>query len=81
LGTLDKAVEVAAGLAKVTDYQLSYYPEKKDFFTVIMESFTEQTKLKVAMALLGEEYAPFVKLKAEGIQTGVLARMNEISIR
>ncbi|NLT04343.1 MAG: signal peptide peptidase SppA [Bacteroidales bacterium] len=81
LGSLDKAVEVAAGLAKVTDYQLSYYPEKKDFFTVIMESFTEQTKLKVAMALLGEEYAPFVKLKAEGIQTGVLARMNEISIR
>jgi protease IV len=81
LGTLDKAVEVAAGLAKVTDYQLSYYPEKKDFFTVLMESFTEQTKLKVVMALLGEEYAPFVKMKAEGIQTGVLARMNEISIR
>lgn len=81
LGGLDKAVQVAADLAKVTNYQLNHYPEKKDFFTTLMESFTQQTKLKVAMALLGEEYAPFVKLKAAGIQTGVLARMDEISIR
>lgn len=81
LGGLDKAVELAAALAKVNNYQLSHYPEKKDFMTVLLESFTEQTKLKMALTLLGEDYAPFIKLKAEGIQTGVLAKMDEISIR
>jgi len=81
LGGLDKAIEVAAALAKVSNYQLSYYPEKKDFMTVLLESVTQQTKINVAMALLGDEYAPFVKLKASGIQTGVLAKMDEVIIR
>jgi len=49
--------------------------------TVLLESVTQQTKINVAMALLGDEYAPFVKLKASGIQTGVLAKMDEVIIR
>lgn len=81
LGGLDKAIEVAADLAKVTTYQLSYYPEKKDFFTALMESFMQQTRLKVALAVLGKDFEPFVRWKAAGIQTGVLARMYDIEIR
>jgi len=81
LGGLDHAIKLAAKLGKVTDYDLSYYPVKKDFMTALMEEFAQQSALKLAFSFLGEDFAPFLKLRTSGIQTGVLAKMNDIEIR
>lgn len=81
LGGINDAIKMAATLGNAKDYQLSYYPKKKDYMTVLLEAFTQQTKLKLALSLLGEEYAPFVKLRASRIQTGVLAKTNVPEIR
>jgi len=80
LGGINDAVKMAATLGKVKEYQLSYYPKKKDYMTVLLQTFTQQTKLKLALSLLGEEYAPFVKLRASRIQTGILAKTDVLEI-
>ncbi len=81
LGTINDAIEMAATLSKCKEYQLSYYPEKKDYMTTILESLTEQTKLKFALSLLGKEYEPFVALRTSRIQTGILAKSDVVEIR
>jgi len=81
LGSINDAINMAATLGNVKEYQLSYFPKKKDYMTVLLEAFTQQTKLKLALSLLGEEYAPFVKLRATRIQTGVLAKTDVLEIR
>ena len=81
LGTINDAIEMAAKLSKCNEYQLSYYPEKKDYMTVLLEALTQQTKLKLALSLLGEEYEPFVALRTSRIQTGVLAKTDVVEIR
>src|ERR1035437_3282170 len=72
IGGLDKAIQIAAKLGKITKYRMVYYPEKKDFMTELMEEFTGDTKMKMAKAFLGEEYAPLLKLKTSKIQTGIM---------
>lgn len=37
LGNIDDALAKAAQLAEVEDYQISYFPQRKDFFTELME--------------------------------------------
>lgn len=81
LGTINDAIEIAAKLSKSKEYQLSYYPEKKDYMTVLLETLTQQTKLKLALSLLGKEYEPFVALRTSRIQTGVLAKTDVVEIR
>jgi len=81
IGGLDKAIQIAAKLGKVKKYRMVYYPEKKDFFTELMEEFSGDTKIKIAKALLGEEYAPLLKLKTSKIQTGILTRMDMFDIQ
>jgi len=80
-GGIERAIEVAAELGKIKDYGMVYYPEKKDFMTELMHELMQQTKIKIALAFLGDEYSPFVKLKQANIETGVLARMDNIDIR
>ncbi len=81
LGGIDEAIEEAAKLAKIKDFQISYFPKKKDYMTILMETFSQQSKLKLALSLLDEDIAPLVKLRASGIQTGVLAKTDEWVIR
>jgi protease-4 len=81
LGTINDAIEMAATLSKCNEYQLSYYPEKKDYMTVLLDALTQQTKLKLAISLLGKEYEPFVALRTSRIQTGVLAKTDVVEIR
>lgn len=80
IGGLDKAVKLAAKLGKIEKYRMVYYPEKKDVMTELMEEFSGDTKMKMAKAFLGDEYAPLLKLKASKIQTGILAKMDAFDI-
>lgn len=81
IGGLDKAIQIAAKLGKITKYRMVYYPEKKNFMTELMEEFSGNTKLKMAKAFLGEEYAPLLKLKTSRIQTGIMTRMDMFDIQ
>ena len=81
IGGLEKAISLAAKIGKVSNYRLVYYPEKKDFMTELMEEFSGDTKMKMAKAFLGDEYAPLLKLKTAKIQTGIMTRMDEFEIQ
>lgn len=41
IGSLDDAVKKAAELAQLDDYELTYYPARKDFYTQLMEAFDQ----------------------------------------
>lgn len=81
IGGLNKAIQLAAKLGKTGKYRMVYYPEKKDFMTELMKELSGDTKLKMAKAFLGEEYAPLLKLKASKIQTGIMTRMDPFEIQ
>ena len=81
LGGLDHAIKVAAKLAETNNYRMVYYPEKKDFMTVLMEELSGDVSMRIALKVLGDEYAPMLKLKAGNIQSGVLAKMDDIIIK
>ena len=80
LGGIDHAIKIAAKLGKVKNYRMVSFPEKKDFMTQIMEGLKGNTKMHIVLSYLGEEYAPLLKLKAAKIQTGILARMEDMDI-
>ncbi len=79
-GGLNKAIDAAAKLGKAKNYRLVYYPSKKNFLTMFMEEFSSQTKMKIALRFLGEDYSDLIKLKKSNIQTGVLALMEGFKI-
>lgn len=79
-GGLNKAIDAAAKLGKAKNYRLVYYPSKKNFLTMFMEEFSGQTKMKIALRFLGEDYSDLIKLKRSNIQTGVLALMEGFTI-
>lgn len=81
VGGLDKAIQLAAKLGKVPNYRMVYFPEKTDFMTELMKEVSGDTKMKMAKAFLGEEYAPLLKLKTARIQTGIMARMEAFDIQ
>jgi len=80
LGGIDHAIKVAAKLGKVKNYRMVSFPEKKNFMTQLMEEFEGKTKMHIALSYFGEEYAPLLKLKEAKIQTGILARMENMDI-
>lgn len=41
LGSINDAVKKAAELAQLDDYELTYYPARKDFYTQLMEAFDQ----------------------------------------
>ena len=43
LGGIEQAILKAVDLAELKDYKVTYYPEKKDFLTELMESFESST--------------------------------------
>lgn len=81
IGGLEKAIGIASKLCKTTKYRLVYYPEKKDFFTELMKELEGDSKMKMAKAFLGEEYAPLLKLKTSKIQTGIMTKMDLFDIQ
>ncbi len=76
IGGLQKAVEIAAGLAKIKNYRLMSLPEMQDPFTQIIEQlsgdYPEEAYLK---AKLGPFYSYYEQLKVLQNLEGVQARM------
>ena len=66
LGGLEQAVLKAVELAGLPDYQVVYYPERKDFFTELLESLDNST----------EEERLFLKLRNFCSKPRVMALMN-----
>ena len=80
VGGINRAIEVAAQLCKIKKYRIVSFPEKKNVLTEFLKEFQSETKIRIASSYLGEEYAPLLKLKESKIQSGILARMDEIDI-
>jgi protease-4 len=72
LGGVDKAIEIAAKMAKLDSYRTVSLPEQKDFFQKLMEDFSTETSAAVAKKQLGESYKYYSQiqslLKIRGIQ-------------
>lgn len=73
LGNINDAIAKAAELAKITDYKITYYPEKKDFWTKLLEKGSGDNKVYAAIrSELGDQYyiyEGFNQIKrAKGIQ-------------
>jgi protease IV len=83
LGGIDKAIEVAAQLAKLKkdDYRVRYLPGKKNVVEELFTKFSGEAEERAVRTQLGE-FAPFLKTirkfqKMEGSQ----ARMPEMGIK
>ncbi|MEI6765289.1 MAG: signal peptide peptidase SppA [Bacteroidota bacterium] len=74
-GGIDKAIEVAAGLANITDYKLVNYPKQKDPFTQIIEQMTGEGGDAMIKKELGENYVYYQYLKNMSKVSGVQARL------
>lgn len=73
LGNIDDAIAKAAEFANISEYKLVYYPEKKDFFTKLLEKSTDGERVQVAIKNeLGDYYFIYQGLnqlkEAQGIQ-------------
>jgi len=75
LGGLDDAIKMAAEKAELTDYQIREYPEKEDFATKLMKSFTGDVETKFLKSRLGEHYQILQKVKDYENMQGIQARM------
>ncbi|MBR7166312.1 MAG: signal peptide peptidase SppA [Bacteroidaceae bacterium] len=56
LGNLDKAIEIAAQKAGLTDYKVATYPAKSDFMTKLMEEGKDDYMETMITERLGEYY-------------------------
>ncbi|WP_020533863.1 signal peptide peptidase SppA [Flexithrix dorotheae] len=65
IGGLDKSIEIAAGMANLEegDYQVRYYPQKKDFWTAFMENSQIYFSNYFMKKELGEVYPIIKKVK------------------
>jgi len=81
IGNIDTAISIVAELAKVDSFRKVYYPEKKDFLTILMEELNSDISMKIASRVLGEEYSTLLQLKKSNIQTGVLTLMDKVIIK
>jgi protease-4 len=55
LGGIDKAIEIAAGLADLESYSIREYPEQKDFFSQLMEESMKNTQMRIMEIVIGKE--------------------------
>ncbi|GHT79410.1 signal peptide peptidase SppA [Bacteroidia bacterium] len=55
IGGINTALKSAAELADITDYSISEYPAKKDFFTTLLEESAGTVHVKVSETILGKE--------------------------
>jgi len=74
-GGLDKAIEVAAKLAKIDDYKFLALPKQKDPVTQIMEELMGNQSQSVIEKELGENYIYYKHLQSMMHMKGVQARL------
>lgn len=77
IGGIDKAIDKAAKLAKVSDYHSCSYPAEDDWLTQLLGIATGGNNYldEQLRATLGEYYAPFVYLKTINKQSAIQARL------
>lgn len=76
-GGLEKAIEIAAAKAGITDYRISHLPAKKDPFEQIMQELMggENEETRIISAALGANYKYYQQLKSVLRMSGVQARL------
>ena len=55
IGTLQDAMDCAARMAKLKEYRVKEYPEKKTIFEQLMSSYKKSVKIKLIKEEIGEE--------------------------
>ena len=76
IGGLDKAVEKAAQLAKLSEYHVNSYPEESDWMSMLLDSESKGNYLDEQLrATLGEYYEPFTYLKSINKRNAIQARL------
>ncbi len=75
LGGLDKAVEIAARLAKLETYRTIALPEQKEFLQKLMEDFSEDASVAISKRQLGESYKYYNQLQSLLRTKGIQARL------
>ena len=74
-GGLDKAIETAAKLAKISDYKLQSLPLQKDAFTKIIENITGNSEEVLMKKEFGDAYNYFQYIQSIKNMKGVQARL------
>jgi protease-4 len=75
LGGLNKAIEIAATEAKLTDYRTVEYPKLEAPFDAFIKQLTEDVKIKMIQEDLGIEYKYYKQLQAVKSMRGIQAIM------
>jgi len=77
LGDLNKAIEIAAKMAKVKtdDYKVRYYPTPKSFFEELMDKKEDEMEAKFLKAQFGEMASYVKQVQKVKTQEGYLALM------
>lgn len=72
IGTLQDAMACAAGMAKLSDYSVKEYPEKKSIFEQIMNTYKRSIKTNLIKEEIGaEQFRAFKELKKVKQMIGV----------
>ncbi|MFZ4413027.1 MAG: signal peptide peptidase SppA [Bacteroidales bacterium] len=75
-GGMDKAIEEAAKLAKLTEYKVVDYPKQKEFIQQLIEEFSgENASTKALQKELGQNYVYYQTLKSVTLMKGIQARL------
>ena len=76
IGSLDKAIEKAAKLAKLSEYHATCYPEPTNWFDALMNQGNKGSYLDSHLrTALGEYYEPFTYVKNIRHQNAIQARL------
>ncbi|MDP1728347.1 MAG: signal peptide peptidase SppA [Bacteroidota bacterium] len=75
-GGLDKAIEVAAKKAKLTEYRTVILPELKDPFSELLSTISENTSTYFMKRELGSDYRQYVQIKNALKYQGIQMRMS-----
>jgi protease-4 len=76
IGGLKDAIDIAAGKAKLKEYNINEYPEKEDFATKFMKNFGKDIESSLVKAQFGDYYTTFNQLKNAEKMKGIQARMD-----
>lgn len=75
IGGINEAIKLAVAKAKLDTYNVSEYPEKENFESKLMKSFTEDMETRFVKAQLGENYAIFKQIRNLDKINGLQARL------
>jgi protease-4 len=75
LGSLNDAINIAANLAKISDYKIIEYPTQKEPFEKIMELVSSEVENKVNSKFNNEYFLQINKLKEALTKTGIQTRL------